>query len=186
MDKAKDIALTKQQMRNKILSRIRAQKEEDRARKSKAIKNKLFKTAVFKKAKRIMFYLSFGGEVDTREMIKEALALGKEVILPVCRNSMLKACLFDSSMGLRKGVYGILEPKLKNYVDPKKINLVACPGIAFDKKGNRLGRGKGYYDRFLKKLSPKAASLGLAFSFQVLPSVPTSSTDVKVDKVIFA
>ncbi|MFH1768438.1 MAG: 5-formyltetrahydrofolate cyclo-ligase, partial [Candidatus Omnitrophota bacterium] len=170
----------------KILDRLKAQKEEIKVRKSKAIKEKLFKTDVFKKAKRVMFYLSFGGEVDTRDMIKAAEALGKIILLPVCRNKALKACLFDSRTGLRRGLYGISEPKLKRYVDLKKINLVVAPAVAFDKKGNRLGRGKGYYDHFLKRLSLKTTSVGLAFDFQVLPSIPVSSADVKVNKVIFA
>ncbi|MCX5706588.1 MAG: 5-formyltetrahydrofolate cyclo-ligase, partial [Candidatus Omnitrophica bacterium] len=60
------------------------------------------------------------------------------------------------------------------------------PGLAFDKKGNRLGRGKGYYDRFLKKIPKDTPSIGLAFDLQILPSVPTSSHDVSVSKVLFA
>jgi 5-formyltetrahydrofolate cyclo-ligase len=63
---------------------------------------------------------------------------------------------------------------------------VIVPGIAFDRKGNHLGRGKGYYDRFLEKLLPQTPTIGLAFDFQILPSLPATKTDIAVDRVIFA
>jgi 5-formyltetrahydrofolate cyclo-ligase len=66
------------------------------------------------------------------------------------------------------------------------LDLVITPGVAFDKKGNRLGRGKGYYDRFLSKIPKDTPSIGLAFNLQVLPAVPVTSQDVSVKKVIFA
>jgi 5-formyltetrahydrofolate cyclo-ligase len=60
------------------------------------------------------------------------------------------------------------------------------PGLAFDKKGNRLGRGKGCYDRFLKRLPKKIPTIGLAFDFQILPKIPAKTHDISVNKVIFA
>jgi len=77
--------LTKEQIRNRILLRLKIQKEEERERKSKIIKEKLFRSSIFKKAKRVMFYISFDGEVNTKEMIKEAQNLGKIVAVPVCK-----------------------------------------------------------------------------------------------------
>ena len=180
--------LTKQAIRSKILLRLKTQKEEDRDRKSRLIKQKLFRTLVFKKAKVVMFFISFGGEVNTREMIKKAIALGKIVAVPVCRKTRaIRPSILQEKARLVRGLYEIYEPAIKKFVKLEDLDLVIVPGIAFDKKGNRLGRGKGYYDTFLHKLKPyHTASLGLAFDFQILPSIPTTCEDKEVDRVIFA
>lgn len=183
----KDRELTKKQIRSKILLRLRTQKEEDRSKKSRLIKAKLFKSGVFKRAKKLMFYVAFNGEVDTKKMIKGAQKLGKTVAVPACAGSrMIKPCLLKKNARMRKGRYGIYEPAIKQFVNLNDLDLVVVPGVAFDKKGNRLGRGKGYYDTFLKKLPKRTASLGLAFDFQVLPFVPVNTRDVSINKVIFA
>ncbi|MCX5702741.1 MAG: 5-formyltetrahydrofolate cyclo-ligase [Candidatus Omnitrophica bacterium] len=179
--------LTKKQIRSKILLRLKTQKEADRGRKSKIIKDKLFRTLVFKKAKIVMFYLSFDGEVNTQEMIKEAKKIGKTVTVPVCKSDrIIRPCILQHMAKLKKGLYGIREPAIKRFVNLEDVDLVIAPGVAFDKKGNRLGRGKGCYDNLLKKLSQKAVSIGLAFDFQILPFVPATITDAAVDRVIFA
>lgn len=179
--------MTKEQIRSKILLRLKLQKEEDRDRKSDTIKERLFKTPVFKKAKTVMFYISFGGEVNTKKMIKEAQKLGKILAVPVCRKDRtIGPALFKEGQGLKKGPYEICEPATKRFIDLRCLDLVIVPGIAFDKQGNRLGRGKGYYDRFLKKLPQKTVSVGLAFDFQILPFIPATKQDVSVQRVIFA
>lgn len=181
--------LTKRQIRSKILSKLKAQKEEDRDQKSKIIKERLLKTQVFKHAKIVMFYLSFDGEVNTLEMIKEAQNLGKIVAVPVCKKNriIIRPCILTHKAKLKKGPFGVCEPAIKKSIDLKNLDLVIVPGLAFDKKGNRLGRGKGCYDLFLKKLYLKdIPTIGLAFDFQILPSIPTTKRDVSVKKVIFA
>lgn len=179
--------LTKQQIRNKISLQLRTQKEEDQDRKSRVIRNKLFKSLVFNKAKVVMFYISFGGEVKTKDMIEQAQNLGKMVAVPVCgKNRTIRACILDDEAMLAKGPYGVKEPVIKKSVGLKDLDLVIVPGIAFDKKGARLGRGKGHYDRFLKKIYPKTVSLGLAYDFQIVPRLPATKRDVGVQKIIFA
>lgn len=179
--------LTKQVIRSKILLRLKTQKEEDRDRKSNLVKKKLFSTNVFKKAKKVMFFVSFGGEINTEDMIKEARILGKTIAVPVCgKNGAMKPCVFTDKTRFISGLFGIKEPAIKKFIKLKDLDVVVVPGVAFDKKGNRLGRGKGYYDRFLEKLSPKTVSIGLAYDFQILPSVPADSYDKKLNKVIFA
>jgi 5-formyltetrahydrofolate cyclo-ligase len=180
--------LTKKQIRSKILLRLKTQKEEDRNRKSKLIKDKLFRTPVFKKAKIVMFYISFDGEVNTQDMIKEAHRLGKIVAVPVCKRQRItiRPCVLQNKAELKKGPYGICEPAVKKYIKLEDLDLVLVPGIAFDKKGNRLGRGKGCYDYFLKRVTRDTASIGLAFDFQILPYLPATTTDVKIGKVVSA
>lgn len=179
--------LTKQQIRSKILLKLKTQTEEDRSRKSRIIKEKLFRTEVFKRAKTVMIFISFGGEVETKEMIKEIRKSGKIVSVPVCeKDRIMRPSVFTEKAKLVRGLYEIYEPEIKKFVNLENLDLIIVPGIAFDKKGNRLGRGKGYYDCFLRHILPETVSIGLAYDFQILPSIPTTNEDKKVDKVIFA
>ena len=180
--------LTKEGIRSKILTCLRKQKEEERQQKSAEIKKKLFLLDVFRMARTAMFYLSYDGEVDTREMIEEARLFGKRIVVPVCirESCSIRPALLRPEGVLTKGPYGIREPAAKSFVDIKELDLVIVPGVAFDKDGNRLGRGKGYYDRFLKTLKEDTYTIGLAFDFQILPSLPVTETDIGVDEVIFA
>ena len=81
---------------------------------------------------------------------------------------------------------GILEPAAdpKRRIPPGRLDCVFVPGIAFDKRQNRLGRGAGFYDRFLKRVSKRASKIGLGFSFQIVPRVPTEAHDVRLDTVL--
>jgi 5-formyltetrahydrofolate cyclo-ligase len=120
-------------------------------------------------------------------MIKEAHDLGKIIAVPVCRqDKTLVSCKLSKKTKLIKGPYAVHQPVIKRCINLKNIDLVIVPGLAFTNKGERLGRGKGYYDRFLATVSSKTRSLGLAYDFQILPSIPTTATDVNVDRVIFA
>ncbi len=179
--------LTKAQLRNRILLRLKTQKEEQRKQKTSIIKRRLLRSAEFIKAKTVMFYIAFDGEVNTDEMIREAQRLGKQVAVPVCKkNRQINPCRLDPATRLMRGLYCIREPRPRKPIKLKKIELVIVPGVAFDKKGNRLGRGKGYYDRFLGQLPRDTATIGLAFDFQILPSVPATGKDIRVNRVIFA
>jgi len=185
--KTDKVALTKERLRSKILLKLKKQKEEDRARKSSIIKKKLFGCREFKRAKTVMFYVSFGGEVKTEEMIKEAQKLGKKIALPVCDGKRgLGPCRYHEGSKLITGPYGVHEPADRLAISLEDLDLVIVPGLAFDRKGRRLGRGKAYYDHFLAKLAGRAPAVSLAFDFQILPKVPATPTDVDVDRVIFA
>lgn len=188
LNKHRAAELTKQKIRSKILLKLKIHKEEDRKRKSQIIKDKLFRTLIFKKAKVVMFFLCFGGEVDTENMIIGAKKLGKIVTVPVCEHNriIISPCLLRHKVKFEKGPCGISMPAVKSFINVEDLDLVVIPGVAFDKKGNRLGRGRGCYDRFLTHLPKEVASIGLAFDFQILPSVPSTESDMRVDKVIFA
>ncbi|MCX5706589.1 MAG: hypothetical protein NTW13_02815, partial [Candidatus Omnitrophica bacterium] len=110
--------LTKRQIRSKILSKLKTQKKEDRKSKSRLIKDKLLRQSVFRKAKKVMFYIAMPGEVDTREMIEAAKKLGKIVTVPVCvkNRAALRPALLDSHAHLKKGPYGVSEPVVSRFV----------------------------------------------------------------------
>jgi len=183
----KGAGLTKKIIRSRLLAGLKIQKEEERGNKNRLIGSKLFRSKIFRKAKTVMFYIAFDGEVDTQEMINKAQKLGKRVVVPVCRKDRtMRPCILHEGAKLKKGLYGIGEPTDKEYVSLDTIDLVIVPAVAFDKKGNRLGRGKGYYDRFLKELPQGKISIGLAFDFQILPRIPVTAMDMPVQKTIFA
>ena len=176
----------KRRIREKILSRRDKEPEDLRKKKSRRIREKLFSLKEFKKAHTILFYYSKGSEVETREMMEEALWEGKRILLPKVRGrEIYLGELKDLEKDVKKGSFGILEPK-ETYrkTTPREIDLVILPGIVFDLKGRRIGYGKGYYDRFLKKFPRTIPLIGLAYGFQVVNSLPVKRHDRRVGKII--
>ena len=167
---------SKKILRERILTLLRNQKEKERLNKSLAIGDKLFQMQEFQKARTILFYASFDGEVETFEMMKRAQKLGKKIGLPRIMENERK--IFPTSVvsleaDLEVGPYGIKQSK----ADPAKalendcLDMVIVPGVAFDNKNNRLGRGGGYYDQFLAALPSHIPTVGLAFDFQIVDSL---------------
>ena len=181
---------TKRDLRNKILDRLKNQKEDERQKRSQIIKRKLLASPEFRNAKVLMFYISKDGEVETRPIIEAALVRGKVVLVPVIkvrRKKMVVSEITDPNKDLVKGPYGIYQPKTPTKIyHPRSINLAIVPGVAFDKDGNRLGRGMGYYDKFLVGLRKGVPRIGLAFRFQVVKRLPTLSHDQPVTKLLTA
>ena len=140
-----DVRLTKQKIRSKILLRLKTQKEAISSKKSRIIKEKLFRVKAFKKAKNVMFYIALKGEVNTAEMIKEAKKIGKIVTVPVCKKNRItiRPCILDDNAVLKKGPYGVCEPALERLIHLKELDLVIAPGLAFDKKGKLIFRKDG-------------------------------------------
>ena len=137
-------------------------------------------------AKTIVAYYSLPDEVDTHRLIDDLLADGKTVYLPkVISDEEMVLCRYTGADSLREGAFGIMEPVGAPIPAEEVIDVVLVPGMAFDASGNRLGRGKGYYDRFLKTLAtPRPHLIGVCFDFQKVEVVPTTSCDVKVDVVV--
>lgn len=182
----------KKKIRQELLRKLKEHKEEDRFKKSSEIRKKLFSLKEFLKAKTVLFYLSLDDEVDTMRMIKDCMKQGKRVAVPVIERQgkqMIPSLLHDVETELSCGPYGICHPK-KDYIRPlalESIDLVIVPGLAFDRAGNRLGRGHGYYDRFLSRLPKDVPTVGLAFDFQMLDDFPPLEPhDLSVTTVLFA
>lgn len=183
--------MLKSKIRKEIRNKLDNQNNTQRLRKSRLIKDKLFKLAEFKRARRLMFYIATPEEVETRFMISDAQKLGKEIAVPTIlmrEKRMIASLIKDLKTETCSGPYGIMQPKREciRQVPGETIDLAVVPGLAFDEQGHRLGRGGGYYDRFLANLPPGAARIGLAFNFQVLKDVPVLSHDISVTKVISA
>jgi len=181
----------KQALREKTLRRLRQQPESSRNKKSLAIGRRLFRTRLYRRAKRLLCYAAIGGEVQTREILEKALSDGKEVFVPVVtdrsRRRMVVAQVKDLEKDLaHKGHYGIAHPlRLSSREIPlSTLDLLILPGVAFDGQGNRLGRGGGYFDRFLSRVPPSVPRVGLAFRFQVVAKLPSETHDQPVSRVI--
>ncbi|HPW66792.1 MAG TPA: 5-formyltetrahydrofolate cyclo-ligase [Salinivirgaceae bacterium] len=136
----------------------------------------------FVNAKTVVFYWSMETELNTTEFI-ESVKDTKKVLLPVVVGDSLILRSFEGrDKMVAEPVFGILEPVGDEFKDYNKIDFVIVPGMAFDKKGNRMGRGKGFYDRFLTQF-PNAPKIGVCFSHQIVESVPSEPHDVKLDGV---
>ncbi len=129
----------------------------------------------------VLLYNSLPDEVDTRWLIEDALKSGKTVLLPVVRGDDLELRLYSDQM--QTGSFGIQEPLGKAFLDYSSIDLAIVPGMAFDAVGNRLGRGRGYYDRLLPRI-PHLKSIGICFPFQLLDLLPTDSHDISMTEII--
>ncbi len=183
------VELKKENLRKEILKKLRDISMEEKERKVKGLKEKLFSSEEFKKAKCVMFYVSKDYEVDTHKMIDESIAMGKKVVVPITlkeEKTLRPSELRDREKELVKGHYGIHQPHEKHIrpVPLKEVDLMVVPGIAFDRSGHRLGHGGGYYDRFLEKAPPTVFTVGLAFSFQIVDELPRHDTDIPIGKVI--
>jgi 5-formyltetrahydrofolate cyclo-ligase len=137
----------------------------------------------FKAATTILMYWSTPDELPTHQIVRK-WCYNKIIILPsVINDNEMEFKRYFAIGKMRKGNLGIEEPdSIECYTG--KFDLVIVPGVAFDRKGNRLGRGKGYYDKFLK--DNKIPKIGVGFSFQLLDYVPTTRNDIKMDKIVTA
>lgn len=137
----------------------------------------------FLEAHTILLYHSLPDEVDTHAFINRWCSQ-KEIILPTVVGDDLELHRYTGPHSLRLGSYGIMEPSGELFTDFARITLAVIPGMAFDQQGNRLGRGKGYYDRLLPRLT-HAYKLGLCFPFQLLTEeIPHEPHDCRVDEVL--
>ena len=132
----------------------------------------------------IMLYSALPDEVPTQRLLDELVAQGKTVLLPrVINDTDMELHRYTGKQDLQTGAYGILEPTGELFTDYKAIDIAIVPGMAFDAEGHRLGRGKGYYDRFLSRV-PYLYKIGLCFSWQMVDHIPCDDHDVVMDEVI--
>lgn len=154
---------------------------------SEIIINKLIKLEAFKQSNVIMCYMDFNNEVKTKDFINLCFIMGKRVAIPYIKSNseMVAVEIINIENDVVRGSYGILEPKNNAAeIEPKEIDFVITPGIAFDKEKNRLGYGKGYYDRFLEKVKKNCFKVAIAYDFQILDSISKDNHDIPLDMII--
>lgn len=154
--------------------------EMDRKSAAEEVFERLEKTAAFLLADRIMMYHSLPDELYTHDFLKK-WAGKKRFYLPRVNGVNLEVLPYEESR-LELGSFHIEEPTGNNVTDPSEIELVVVPAVAYDRKGKRLGRGKGFYDRFLK--NTHATKVGVGYEFQLLDEIPAEPHDVAMDIIV--
>ncbi len=181
---------SKSALRRHFLELLSKQGSKEREEKSRKVATQVFALPAFKTAKTVLFYASLPGEVETFAMMQEAMQLHKNVALPVIARDQRKLIpiLTDSLKDLNTGPYGISapQPDPAKLMDVNNLDMVIVPGLAFDKANNRLGRGAGYYDRFLCELPATTTKVGIAFDFQLVDCLPVEEHDVPLNCTIAA
>lgn len=152
--------------------------------KSAIIMKKIIEEEVYKKANVIALYKSLSSEVDTSKLIEYSFMQGKTVVLPKVVSNDLEFYKISSKEQLIRSEFGVEEPQgnKESLVLKEDIDLVIVPGVCFDKTGNRIGFGKGYYDRFLANTNME--TIGICFEEQLVEKILEDKFDIKIKKVI--
>lgn len=136
---------------------------------------------MFQQATTVLLYHSLPDELST-VLCLEQFHGSKKILLPVIKGENIELCVYGGKESLCIGAYSILEPTGHSFTEYDRIDLCFIPGVAFDKEGNRLGRGKGYYDRLLPRI--RAPKVGLCYECQFTECLPSEPHDVRMDYVI--
>jgi 5-formyltetrahydrofolate cyclo-ligase len=186
-----DIRMNKQTLRKQLLAEREALSADMVHACSIAAQGHISGLQEWKKARQIVLYVAFRNELDTSELLRQAWRDGKTVLLPRVdpeRKGEMDLCPCRGEHELLRGTFGVREP------DPLACppmspdhpefgpDLLLTPGLGFDRQGNRLGFGAGYYDRYLAHPSMKRTlKIGFAYSFQILPELPADPWDVRMN-----
>jgi 5-formyltetrahydrofolate cyclo-ligase len=187
-DISNKILQQKQELRLSVAVRRENQQEADTL--SRRIWDKILALPQFASARTVMTYLDIGNEVRTREYVPKLWQMEKRVVVPYCVGQDIHLFHLENMDELTPGTWKILEPKqewrarLDRHVEAVELDLIIVPGLAFDRHGDRLGLGKGYYDRLLQHIRPDAVKIAVAFECQIVDKIPVLPHDVRMDMVI--
>jgi 5-formyltetrahydrofolate cyclo-ligase len=157
---------------------------------SQLICEKFAALSEFAAARTVMAYVDVRSEVRTRHYLPKLLACEKRIVVPYCVERDLELFRLESMDELAIGMYKILEPRPElrarpgKKVDVAELDLMMVPGVAFDRRGARMGHGFGYYDKLLEHARRDAPLVALAFECQLFPEIPTQAHDIFMDKII--
>ncbi len=172
--------MDKKELRSHIKVLKKQHSKEELQEQSRLILKKLEDNKCFIDAKIVMLYSSLPDEVQTHDFL-EKWRNEKRIILPTVVGDDIIPVELKKDTDFAIGDFNILEPQNEEYTGD--YDLIVVPGVAFDKKGNRIGRGKGYYDRFLCK-HLDVTRIGICFDFQLVDEVPTEDNDIKMNEII--
>ena len=182
------VYLDKKALREAMIKKRKEITQDEKAKKSNAIKEKLFETEHYKNADFIFTFISTDEEIDTHNIIRESLKKGKRIGVPITlpkERKLVVSEIKDFDNELEMGFYGILSPK-KEYIreiSPNEVDVVLVPGLIFREDGFRIGYGGGYYDRFLRD-AKSAVKIGLCYEIQIDEDIPIEMHDIPVDYII--
>lgn len=176
-----DINRLKIKLREQVSESKRKYSAEELQEMSQEVLAVLEITGKFGDARKICIYNAMAGEVETRFFVDKWMR-EKEFYFPVVDGQDIVLRKVAEDTVYEKSPIGVYEPVGENFQDYKKLDLIVVPGVAFDRQCNRLGRGKGYYDRFLAETN--VHKIGICFDFQLFDSIPVAEYDVKMDMIV--
>ncbi len=192
-DRSSQFVRHKQELRRIAYSRRNAQPDKELI--STQISAAFTDLPVYHTAGTVLLYLSCRSEVRTRPTVEAALSSGKRIAIPYCTRddagrNKLGLWWLESLDELVPGMWKIPEPpkfrwgEATKEIDPRVLDLIMVPGVAFDANGGRLGNGRGYYDRLLAEVRPDCQSIGVGFESQIFDDIPMDRFDIYLDGVI--
>ena len=173
-------AFDKRTIRKAIRADIAQLTDTEKAELSAQIFSKIAELQEVRQASVVALFASLADEPQTTAII-EQLAQSKCIVLPRIEGEEME--FYDISEGLHEGAFGIMEPIATTPISPDKIDVMIVPGVAFTREGFRLGRGKGFYDKYLSLNGFRAYTIGVCFPCQIVENIPTEQHDKIVDKV---
>lgn len=186
-----DDQVERQQLRRRLLAERKGLAQADRRRMSNHIIHTLTTLPLMQQSRTVLVYCSYRSEVETLMLLQHCLEAGKTVCVPQtlpADSRLLAVAIKDPLTDLGPGYLGIPEPLPQlvesGEVGGDRLEVVVIPGAVFDRNGNRLGYGGGYYDRFLTQDAPQALRVGLAYSRQLVQTLPALSHDVPLDLLV--
>lgn len=147
------------------------------------VQQQLLDSECFSRAETLALYSPVNNEVGTGRLLTVALSHGKRICFPRVSGKELQFVLVKSLDELQPGAFGVAEPVGEDLVCARQIDLIAVPGVAFDREGFRLGYGKGFYDRELSRMTQATVSVGLCYDFQLCKTLPIEDHDQQLDYI---
>ena len=177
--------MDKKALRRQIREQKRAMTEEEIVSRSERLGALFAATEAYRSAKSVYGYLPYNQEVRTVPILQKALSDGKRVAVTKVYGDTMRFIWLEDLTKVEKSGMGIPEPVEDGPVADDETALVLMPGVAFTEKGERIGYGGGYYDRFLAN-EPDHPTVALCYAFQIVESLPTEEFDIPVDLVLWA
>jgi 5-formyltetrahydrofolate cyclo-ligase len=171
---------TKEELRRKGLRQRSSMPEKEVKEKGRKIQEKILE--ITDRDDTVMTYVSYRNEVETDLLIEKLLERNQALVVPKTSGDEMKAFRIQSMEELEENSKGIREPKDAEQISKASIDICIIPGVKFDRKGNRIGYGKGYYDRFLENF--QGQKIGLTYQKLMEEKIPTDEWDIQMDKII--
>lgn len=172
--------MSKQLIRQRLLDQRQQLDDSIVVQWSATVQESILDSAPYVNAESLALYASFHNEVRTDRLLTAALFANKQVCYPRLENGRIVFVEVAGVEDLATGHFGVLEPQGKKVVAPEKLNLILVPGVGFDRRGNRIGYGFGYYDRVLVECC-NAEFVGMAYTFQVVERLEEEKHDIRLD-----
>ena len=174
----------KRAIRREVLARRDAVAPGQRSERSLRVAERVLALPDVLRARTVMAFWSFGSEVDTAPLIRRLHEAGTRVALPSIREGDMVAVAYAPGDPVTPTSFGAMEPSGSEIVEPADVDAALVPGVAFDRRGARIGYGGGFYDRFLARTRPGVPAIAIGFALQVVVAVPQGRMDRHVDAIV--